>query len=295
MTDVNSLFRQFEASLRMSPSTVDSVQRRYRRITWRLNQDFWGTASENQHSWYAGSYGRGTAISTSDIDIHFEFPNDLYERYWWSTVFGQNGPSNLLQQVKNSLQKTYPTTRLRGDGQVVVVDFSDGVSFEIVPIFTKDETTIIYPDTHNGGSWPQMQPKLESQAFAELSRNKPGGLKKLCRMLRAWNAKSLKLPGQALDVMAYKYWQTSEYSDEEPFWYFDLHTRHFFAYWVDQFNHNGRIEAPGSHKHIEVSLNNKELELLECYARLSRNAIYCHDPEPAQIWRSIFGDKFPAA
>lgn len=50
MTDVNSLFRQFEARLRMSPSTVDSVQQRYRRITWSLNKDFWGIGSEEQHS-----------------------------------------------------------------------------------------------------------------------------------------------------------------------------------------------------------------------------------------------------
>lgn len=295
MTDVNSLFRRFEANLRMSPSTVDSVRQRYRRITWRLNQDFWGIDSEVQHSWYAGSYRRGTAISTSDIDIHFELPSDLYKTDWWSTVLGQNGPSVLLQRVKNSLQKTYPTTKLRGDGQVVVVDFSDGMRFEVVPVFAENTTTFVYPDTHNGGSWPQMQPKRESQAFADLSRDKPGGLKKLCRMLRTWNAQSLKLPGQALDAMAYEYWQTSEYSDREPFLYFDFHTSDFFSHWVDQFNRNGWIEAPGSGRRIEVSLNRAGLELLEHYADISCRAVYCDDPERAQMWRMVYGDKFPAA
>ncbi|MEW6861050.1 hypothetical protein QEV69_02515 [Trueperella pyogenes] len=295
MTDVNSLFRRFEATLRMSPNTVDSVRQRYRRITWRLNQDFWEIDSEVQHSWYAGSYGRGTAISTSDIDIHFELPSDLYKTYWLSTVLGQNGPSALLQRVKTSLQKTYPTTKLRGDGQVVVVDFSDGVRFEVVPVFAENATTFVYPDTHNGGSWPQMRPKLEAQSFADLSRNKPGGLKKLCRMLRTWNAHSLKLPGQALDAMAYEYWQTSEYSDRDPFLYFHLHTRDFFSHWVNQFNQNGWIEAPGSHRCIEVSLNKIELELIELYADISRRAAYRDNPEPAQIWRLIYGDKFPAA
>lgn len=111
-------------------------------------------------------------------------------------------------------------------------------------------------------------------------------------MLRAWNAKSLKLPGQALDATAYEYWQTSEYSDRDPFLYFDFHPRDFFAHWVDQFNRNKWIEAPGIRRLIEVSLN--KIELLELYADISRRAAYCDDPEPAQMWRLIYGDKFPA-
>ena len=68
MGDENRLFRQFEANLRMTPATVSAVRNRYHAITRRINVDFWGTSSDTDHSWYAGSYGRGTAISTSDHD-----------------------------------------------------------------------------------------------------------------------------------------------------------------------------------------------------------------------------------
>lgn len=294
MTDVHSLFRRFEANLRMSPSTVESVRLRYRTFTRRLNMDFWGINSDTQHSRYAGSYGRGTAISTSDIDILVELPSDVYETYWMQTLLGSNGPSRLLQRVKESLQQTYPTTKLRGDGQVIVVEFSDGVKFEVVPVFSDGYQTLAYPDTHNGGSWQHMKPELESRAFAELSSAKPGGLKKFCRMLRAWNIKSdLQLPGQAIDAMAYEYWLTSENADKDPFLYFDWHTRDFFAYWVSEFNRNGWIEAPGSRRRIDVRFNRTELELLKIYADASRSAARTDNPDAVSTWRLIYGDKFP--
>ena len=134
MGDENRLFRQFEANLRMTPATVSAVRNRYHAITRRINVDFWGTSSDTDHSWYAGSYGRGTAISTSDIDILVELPPGEYNNAWARSLFGGNGPSELLQKVKRSLSATYPQTKLRGDGQVVVAEFTDGVRFEIVPV-----------------------------------------------------------------------------------------------------------------------------------------------------------------
>ena len=119
MGDENRLFRQFEANLRMTPATVSAVRNRYHAITRRINVDFWGTSSDTDHSWYAGSYGRGTAISTSDIDILVELPPGEYNNAWARSLFGGNGPSELLQKVKRSLSATYPQTKLRGDGQGV--------------------------------------------------------------------------------------------------------------------------------------------------------------------------------
>lgn len=297
MKEIHLLFGRFEENLRMSPSTVESVRQRYRLITSRLNRDFWGSGSDREHSRYAGSYGRGTAISTSDIDILVELPKALYSRYRWQTYQGHNGPSRLLQSVKTSLQQSYPKTELRGDGQVVVVAFSDGVRFEVVPVFSDDCRTLIYPDTHNGGSWPKMKPEVESRAFADLSRRKPGGLNKFCRMLRASTLKrSLNLPGQAIDAMAYEYWQQADYSNETPFLYFDRHSRDFFTYWVDRFRRKRLIEAPGSHREIEVSLCESELELLEQCAEISRLAcVLTNTPGSVTGWRAIYGDEFPAS
>lgn len=50
-------------------NTISNVRTRYHSITKRINQDFWNSDSDISHSLYVGSYGRGTCICTSDIDI----------------------------------------------------------------------------------------------------------------------------------------------------------------------------------------------------------------------------------
>lgn len=93
-------FQKFCNSLRMSDNTVSNVRNRYHMITKRINQDFWNSDSVVSHSWYVGSYGRGTSIYTSDIDIVVEIPWTEYERY---DNYLYNGQSSLLATLRNSL------------------------------------------------------------------------------------------------------------------------------------------------------------------------------------------------
>ena len=86
------------------------VSQRYKRITRAVNLEFWRNDSESNHSLYVGSYGRGTAIDTSDIDMLVELPKDEYERF--DTLNG-NGQSRLLQTVKKAILTTYPRSNVR--------------------------------------------------------------------------------------------------------------------------------------------------------------------------------------
>lgn len=88
------------------------VSQRYRRITRAVNSEFWGSSSETAHSLYVGSYGRGTAIDTSDIDILVELPRDEYYKY---DALRGNGQSRLLQALKNAILQTYPNSDIHGD------------------------------------------------------------------------------------------------------------------------------------------------------------------------------------
>ena len=115
--------------------TRQSIAKRYHRVTRAINQEFWNSASETAHSLYVGSYGRNTAIDTSDIDILVEIPEDEYNRY--SYVKG-NGQSRLLQAVKNAIQNIYSRSDVRADGQVIKIAFSDGMKFEVLPAFPQE-------------------------------------------------------------------------------------------------------------------------------------------------------------
>ncbi|EAF8619252.1 nucleotidyltransferase [Listeria monocytogenes] len=144
-----------------------TIARRYRIVTKAINVEFWNSISETAHSFYVGSYGRGTAISTRDIDILVEIPNSEYDKFNSSTG---NGQSRLLQSIRKSLQVAYPQSDIRADGQVVKINFHDGIKFEILPAFQNIDywgknQGYIYPDSNMGGNWKATNPKNEQEAM----------------------------------------------------------------------------------------------------------------------------------
>ncbi len=69
-----------------------------------------------------------------------------YEIYQQHDNYAGNGQSALLQAVRKSLQKTYSSTDVGGDGQVVEIHFADGITFQIVPGFLNKDNSYTYPD-----------------------------------------------------------------------------------------------------------------------------------------------------
>lgn len=166
--------------------TRSLISLRYKRMTKAINIAFWDSDSETNHSLYVGSYGRGTAIDTSDLDVLMELPDEEYERF---TSINGNGPSRLLQAVKEAILSTYPSTSVKGDGQVVVVNFSDGMIFELLPAFRNStilgwDGTYKYPDTHMGGNWLSTNPKAEQDKMKEINDNSNGLLFDTCKHIR---------------------------------------------------------------------------------------------------------------
>lgn len=187
------------------------ISKRYKRITKAVNTEFWNSSSETAHSRYVGSYGRGTAVNTSDLDVLIELPNDEYEHF---TSLTGNGPSRLLQAVKETILETYPNTDVKGDGQVVVVNFSDGMRFEILPAFQNLnwlgnwDGTYKYPDSHMGGNWLTTNPKSEQDAMKQKnSYSESNGLLfdtcKHIRHIRTENFSSYHLSGILIDTFVY--------------------------------------------------------------------------------------------
>ena len=113
-----------------------TISVRYHTITKAINEEFGGSVSDTMHSFYVGSYGRGTAIDSSDIDMLVELPEGEYNRY---DIQKGNGQSRFLQAVKNAIVSAYPRSNVKADGQVVVIDFTDGIKFEILPAFSNTD------------------------------------------------------------------------------------------------------------------------------------------------------------
>lgn len=185
------------------------ISSRYHKITYAINREFWNSSSDTNNSIYVGSYGRNTAINTSDLDVLVILPEDEYERH---DKLKGNGQSRLLQSVRRAILDVYPRSEVRADGQVVKILFTDGMKFEILPAF-KDinywgswNGRYKYPDSNMGGNWCSTNPKKEQEAMQEKNKSSNGLLYDTCkhiRFIRDTYFSSYKLSGIVIDTFVY--------------------------------------------------------------------------------------------
>lgn len=172
--------------------TRQLIAKRYHTVTKAINREFWNAPNDDtSNSFYVGSYGRGTAIDTSDIDILVSLPQAEYNKYTYSSY---NGQSRLLQAVRSALKEAYPRSDIKADGQVVKIDFSDGMKFEILPAFKQVslgygwgsffQSAYTYPDSNMGGNWKSTNPKAEQEAMKVKNQSTKGLLFDTCKHIR---------------------------------------------------------------------------------------------------------------
>jgi hypothetical protein len=288
---VSTKFQNFCSNIRISSSVVGDISYRYKRITKQLNKDFWSTESDTAHSLYVGSYGRDTDIHVSDIDVLFQLPYSVYERI---SGHSGNGQSALLAEVRDSLKKTYGTTHISSDGQIVSIKFDDGVNFEIVPCFINKDESYTYPDSNNGGSWKTTNPKPEIEEVRKTNELFNGNLKNLCRMARAWKDKwDVPMGGLLIDTLAYQFLKTWP-QRTDSYLYYDWMTRDFFEYLKNQDANKTYWLALGSGQYV-YKKGDFQYKALRGF-NIAKEAI---DFEVREMpysadgkWREIYGSKF---
>ncbi|MBH1863630.1 hypothetical protein [Stenotrophomonas maltophilia] len=286
-------FQNFCASLQVD--TASTISQRYGAITTRLNTDFWMTTSNNAHSLYAGSYGRNTAIrGFSDLDMVFQLPQSLFARY---DSYASNGQSALIQMVKTSIERTYSRTSVRGDGQVIQVPFTDGITFEVVPGFQNQNGSFTYPDANGGGRWRQTDPRAEIAAMRDRNTAVNHNLVPLCRMMRQWKAEWIvPISGLLIDTLAYQFIENYEHR-AKSYYYYDFLCRDFFKFMSERNRTQGYWRAPGSGHHV-FGGDLFQYKALRCY-NLAVDAINYELSTPKreysakQKWGEIFGSRFP--
>ncbi|MDZ9273028.1 nucleotidyltransferase [Escherichia coli] len=272
-----------------------TISTRYRNITKRLNTDFWDSSSDTSHSLYVGSYGRNTATQgLSDLDMIFQLPYSEYQKY--NSYLG-NGQSALLQAVKRSIEKTYATTSIRGDGQVILVPFNDGITFEVVPAFLNVSDSYTFPDANGGGRWRITNPKPEISAMRLRNNITNNNLVQLCRMTRAWKRKwDVPISGLLIDTLAYQFIENWAHRDKS-YLYYDLMSRDFFKWMADQDTSKEYWKAPGSGQYV-YGKGLFQYKAKRCY-NISLEAIEHEMATPKrewsakQKWREIYGSTFP--
>jgi len=284
-------FQGFCGNLQVTKA--ETISNRYHAITRRLNTDFWDTVSDSSHGLYAGSYGRNTAIdSISDVDMIFQLPYSLSAQY---DAYSGNGQSALLQRVRSSIKTTYSNTEVGADGQVILVPFTDGITFEVVPAFINKDDSYIFPDATGGGSWKTTNPRPEIEAIRERNNACNGNLVRLCRMLRSWKTTwSVPIHGLLIDTLAYQFIENWPYRDKS-YLYYDFISRDCFKWMADQDSNQEYWKAPGSGQYV-YGKGLFQYKATRCY-NISLTAIdneqKAQEWAAKQRWREIYGHSFP--
>ena len=288
-------FKTLCSNLAVSTTTRSSISERYELITRRLNLEFWDTDSRTSHSFYTGSYGRGTAVGTvSDLDMIMQLPYADYVRY---ENHAGNGQSALLQDIRSAIQKTYSSTGVGADGQIVVVPFSDGITFEVVPAFLNKDGSYTFPDSNDGGKWRTTNPKPEIEEIAKSDTACNGNLKMLCRMGRAWKSTwDVPIGGLLIDTLAYYFLRDSAYKDKS-YVYYDWLSRDFFEYLKTRDEKQEYWLSPGANQYVWKK-GNFQYKSTRCYNIAVEACAYQGDSygwTARQKWREIYGTNYPSS
>ena len=283
---VSEMFKEFITNLAIQNS--EEISGRYGEITRALNKKYRDSESRESNTLQVGSYGRYTAINgISDLDMIYMLPASEWDR------FKDSRQSALLQEVKKAIEVRYPNTNMRGDGQVVVVSFTNHV-VEVVPVFELNDGSFRYPDTNDGGSWKVTKPRAEIKAMKDLNDEKNRNLRRLCKMVRAWkNKHGVNMSGMLIDTLAYNFFNSTDYYDDKSYTYYDWMIRDFFEY-ISKLPNQSYYYAPGSNQQVHVKKRfqakakkayNLSLEAIDSEGKVGVN----------KKWKRLFGRVFPAA
>ena len=223
----------------------------------------------------------------------FEMPSSLKLTY---DNYTGNGQSAYLQAVKNSIAKTYSSTTLKGDGQIVLVSFSDGMEIELLPAFKNSDDTFTYADSNSGGSWKKTNPIPEINTINSGDILTNYNLKRLCRMARAWKSYcNVSIKGLLIDTLAYRF--LTDWSDKDKsYLYYDWMSRDFFEYLKDQTKDQTLWYAVGSGQAI-YNYSDFRYKAKVAYNK-AVDAIQLEKDDKKwsskQKWREIYGTRFPS-
>ena len=281
MMQVKDDFNEFISNLQID--NFDDINTSLEGIAKKLNQKYYDNSTTNNYL-MVGSMGRNTSIKgESDIDVIYELPDEVFERF---DDYESNGQSQLLNEIRDVLKEKYPSTDIKGDGQVVVISFTK-YKIELVPGFKQDNNSYKYPDTHDGGSWKITKPILEIEEANNMINN-TSTYRDICQMIREWKANNgVTICGLLIDTLIKDFLDNNpEYKWKSKSDYYEL-LKSVFKYLSDQDENRKQWNAMGSNQIIENKNFNFIKKSKKAYNKLSNST------DESSTLRELFGSRFP--
>ena len=275
-------FTQFLDNLRLTQNQREDAKKKYEGVINCLSRHFYDRSKNNGDQYLFGSYKTKTAIRPieggSDVDVLFKIDKDTYERY-------KNNTSGLLQECRNALKDTYSTTEeIHAWGKVVLVKFYDGThNIEVLPALEKDDSKFCIPNTENGGSWDDFDPRSQIDAFQD-SNETTGGLTRVCSMMiKNWVRNTSTLEYKSFSIVEDVILFTDKiYPDGKGNENYDVIIRDFFHFWIKRISDNDNKKSyfqtalDRANKAVEYEKEGKHIEASEEWRKIFTPSLFPH-------------------
>jgi hypothetical protein len=196
----------------LTSNQLEDAKTKYDGVCSKLHDHYYTTQYNGSTKLLIGSYGKKTNIRPArDIDVVFMMPPDKYDQYDDNQ---SNGQSQLLQDIKVILEEKYPDTPIKAFGKVVVIEFADTQhQVELLPAWEHEDGTFTIPNSENGGSWEQWDPRSEIKKIKD-SEEKTGRTRSLIRMVKKWTENcTVKIKSYQIEDKVVDYFTNDTFSE----------------------------------------------------------------------------------
>ncbi|RWC29873.1 MAG: nucleotidyltransferase [Mesorhizobium sp.] len=287
---VRERFRRLVSDLQITQEEVNDGWTKHINVGRSLERAYYGQGSgDYPPSLLVGSWGKGTQVKPSnDIDSFFILPPVVKSRF---DLRSGNVQSQLLQEVKSYLLATYPQTDIRGDGQVVVVNFNS-ITLELVPVFRHGAQFLI-PDTRNEGSWRVADPIAQMSLIEDHDKAMNGNVRAVSKIIKLWcREKDVPLKSFIVELLVAEFLSLCGYGMYSTYWY-DFYVRDFLNFLVQRADSYVFIPGTGEvyglgRQWLPKAVAARDVAVQACDWEYSD-----YDVTAGQEWQKIFGSRIP--
>ncbi|WFR72478.1 nucleotidyltransferase [Prescottella defluvii] len=292
----SSRFEKFVSNISLTQTERDEATARSNAVAKKLHDHYYPTrAYTGDTKLLIGSLGKRTRVRpVRDVDMIFRIPVETFSRF---NDYTSNGQSALLQEIRSVLRTRYPSTNVKGDGPIVLVDFANGHTVEVLPAWhykNTDEGVDRYwiPHTRDGGTWTISSYAAEFRNLDESDKESAGQTRRLIKMLKVWQqycnvpVKSLCLELRAINFL--KSWPDRGKSSTWD----DLMVRDFFEEFIKRANYYCTIPGIDEKCYYGDAWLGKARTALANAERACSFEADGDEYNAAVEWRKIFGAQY---
>lgn len=287
---VRQRFRDFNEDLNLTREQLDDGIGKAVRVTQALERAYNGRVADRPPLLIVGSWGKGTQVRPSaDIDIMVQFASAVLQRFEARTG---NRQSQLLQEVKAFLLNAYPQTDMRGDGQVVMVQFNT-ITVEVVPVFDLPGGQYLMPDTNDGGRWKAVDPAAQIAMIEDIDTRTNGNTRILTKMIKTWKReKNVPLKSYVIELLVAEFMSTYKYAQQDHY-YYDWFVRDFLKALVSKAGTGLLIPGTGEWVWLGDEWLSRARTALAAAETACEWERLDYDVTAGQEWQTIFGTRIP--